>query len=47
MIVLSTCHTALGRESGGEGLLGLSGAFQYAGARPYHWAAFQLAGTAD
>jgi CHAT domain-containing protein/tetratricopeptide (TPR) repeat protein len=33
VVTLSACNTALGKEMGGEGLLGLTRAFQYAGAR--------------
>ena len=32
-MVLSACRSALGKELGGEGLIGLTRAFQYAGAR--------------
>jgi len=33
LVTLSACDTALGREMGGEGLVGLTRAFQYAGSR--------------
>ena len=33
LLVLSACQTALGKDAGGQGLLGIARAFQYAGVR--------------
>ncbi len=33
LVVMSACQSAIGEEQGGEGLIGLTRAFQYAGAR--------------
>ncbi len=44
LVTLSACDTALGKEMGGEGLVGLTRAFQYAGA---HSVLASLWGVAD
>lgn len=44
-VVLSACSSALGRQIGGEGLVGMSRAFLYAGARSVLAAAWDVAGS--
>jgi CHAT domain-containing protein len=45
LVTLSACQTALGRQVVGEGIVGLSRAFQYAGARTVLASLWQVADT--
>jgi CHAT domain-containing protein/Tfp pilus assembly protein PilF len=45
LVVLSACETALGREEGGEGLVGITRAFQYAGAQTVFASLWNVADT--
>ncbi|HVS16582.1 MAG TPA: CHAT domain-containing protein [Thermoanaerobaculia bacterium] len=46
LVTLSSCESALGRELGGEGLIGLTRAFQFAGARAVLASIWQVADRA-